>query len=308
MSDAHKTSDSTAAQVLIVAPKEGWTPQEEFLEGMVYKLLGAEKPSTFTSVIDRFLGGATSRHLAKGFGKSAGSATLRGLEVNDSRDLLLELLRALFSRDVSAALPGARVLRVGDPELDQLVCADGSFKVGVAYGSHPLDSRRYLMISSFHDQLLAEKRAEFLRIVSALGASELTLADGQDDHRSADAHAGVTVPGEDAQLGFKAAASGVQASRFNLSARFGRPRTPPARAARLRWILREPLWESMIETRLDGNVEELSVEFAYDTDFAVTASVAVAIEGVGLGVGGSFKTASKLRQTYVVRFHPHKGS
>lgn len=305
-----------SSSILIVTPASGWCPRDEVLEAMLYDILDAERPTTLTRALNgvseyypvAWLPGMTKRYLRDQLGRTTGSKALRGLAIADSREVMLDLLRALYSRDVTSVLPGASLLPAGHPMLSDLTCAEGAFKSGVAYASHPLDPRYFLPVATFHERLLSEKRAEFLRIVSALGASNVNVVDNRSRAAVAAANAGVQVPGENVQLGGKAEASGTTSDHFHLSATFGKPRKSPQRAAGLRWTLREPLWESMIEARLDGNVEALDVDFAYESDFAVTASVAATLEGIGIGAGGSFKGATRLRQTYTVKFHPHESA
>lgn len=305
-----------SSSILVVTPTTGWCPRDEVLEGMLYDMLGAEKPTALARTLNGlgenypvfWLPGNARRYLRDQLGRATGSSALRGLAIADSREIMIDLLRALFSKDITGALPGASMLPAGHPDLAELTCGEGAFKVGVAYASHPLDARCFLPVATFHDRLLSEKRAEFLRIVSALGASAVNVVDDRNRSGTASAHAGVQAPGDGAQLGAKGGASGAASDRFHLSATFGKPRRPPLRAANLRWALREPLWEGMIEARLDGNVEALDVDFAYESDYAVTASVAATLEGIGLGVGGSFKGATCHRQTYTVTFHPHESA
>ncbi|MBX7190770.1 MAG: hypothetical protein K1X94_01850 [Sandaracinaceae bacterium] len=269
---------------------------------MAYDLVGAERPNALAELLRHAEGYypvlRELRRIA-----APGKPMFKGIDVASARAIIVDVLRALLARDVRAVAPSAQVLLSTDPLLEQLSCVDGTFIAGTAYGAHPLNPTTFIPLSAFHTYLLAEKRGEFMAIVSALGASELALSDAQSSRERSGADAGLRELTGQAQLGVKAGQGSGSAAAFDLSAHFGPPRGPIGVPDGMRWVRREPMWQRMIDERLQRNILSLEVEFTYASDFSINASLAAVLEEVGIGLGGTFEASETLRQTYRVVFH-----
>jgi hypothetical protein len=223
----------------------------------------------------------------------------------NTRALLADLVKGLLV-DYPALGTSSTILALApdDPQLAGLRTADGSFVVRQVYAVHPYDPSFYLPMARFHRHLLEEKRAEFVRLMTSLGARSVNLVHDEQESESASADAGVTGTGF-ADVGAKASAKRSAASRFTLAMSIDeKPQWPPALPERLQWYHHEPLWQAMAEARLNFGASAFKVKFSYENDFGIDASVCATVEGVGLKVGGKFDAGQSIAQQYEVKFWP----
>lgn len=199
---------------------------------------------------------------------------------------------------------GVLMLRTNDPRLSTLRCVGRGFAMRHVYAAHPHESGLYIPISQFHSYLLEEKRSEFLRLMTSLGARSVRLTHAQSEETAARVNAGVEgVKGVD--VGAKAGMRASKGTRFSLEMSIEEPPTrPPAVPSNLIWFHHEPMWQALCDARLTYGATSFKVGFAYKSDFGVDASLCAKIAGMGLEVGGNFEENESVEQEYEVTFWP----
>lgn len=284
--------------MLVVLPEAKYEADPDRLEAVALGLLGVDptrQKSALRTAGDAFL--AALR--AVSVGRTLPALT-REERILEARPFLRELMSKLYLTDRAALLPNLLVLPAGDGRLSQFSFSDTMPELGVVYSVHPASPTRYIRSADFHSYLVQDKRAEFIRLVSALGAKTVRVA--ESDLAERQIGLGTQV---DAGGGAKISVDNSKEQTFTASlTNQDPPRSFPTRPTGLAWIHREPLWQAMAETRERDGVTSFAVEFSYTEDFGVNATLAAKLESFGLSVGGTFQTVRAIRHRYDVEFHP----
>jgi len=140
----------------------------------------------------------------------------------------------------------------------------------------------------FHRFLFEHKTAEALRLVRALGATEISVehVQGWDERIGIDL--GAALP-ETVQIELGASLTEQRRQGSYLLAKMtlrssGRPRLPND----LVWLPTEPLWQEIVQARLESGLGDFSLSVAYADDYGVDLRFKAMIERIGLRAGGSF--------------------
>src|SRR4051794_41074971 len=122
------SEDSTTAasrSLLLVAPKGGIAPTEEFLEARAYELLSARKASLrhgLMRAVSAFpFYGQLLGTLVRTSVCNRG-AFMRGSSLAESKPIVIEVLRALYRDDPQSVFPDMMVLQEDDARLGNLAC------------------------------------------------------------------------------------------------------------------------------------------------------------------------------------------
>jgi hypothetical protein len=302
----------TRQKLLTIVPPGGFQPSDERLSRLASTALGiSEAVPSFADNLYDFAtqqGGvgvamrAWRDHRFSSMGFDALSDREKRELFLSTEPMLLELLRRLLhSRKFNAHALGLLALPEGDPQVARYRCAGGAFMVGHVYAAHPYDADFYLPVATYHDYLLEEKRAEFVDLAASLGAKTLRLV--ESDRAETGGHIGADVAGVG---GAKVGAAHDVSRGFSLTSAFDDTRLPPNLPSRLVWYPHHPLWQAMARARLDRAIREHTVEFTYNNNFGVDASLSATLDGVGLKLGGNFRDRAAIAQTYVVTFWPKR--
>lgn len=311
-----KDEEASMHALLAVVPQgtEHLTPDD--LDSIVRTLLAVPEPSKAGSVFDvvRRVASVTGIGTIDDFRleQTMEREGFRALAEADRRHVYAATrlpLRALV-REYLAQAPdnfaGSDVflLRSNDARLKSLRCVGRSFVMRHVYAGHPHDPGLYIPVSQFHSYLLEEKRSEFVRLMTSLGARSVRLSHAETEKKSMRAEAGVDgVKAVD--VGLKAGVHASKGSRFSLAMTIDeRPTQPPAMPANLVWYHHEPMWQVLCNARLAQGVSAFKVGFSYKSDFGVDVSLCAKIEGMGLKVGGAFEVNESIEQEYEVTFWP----
>ncbi len=285
--------------MLVVLPEAKYEADPDRLEAVALGLLGVDltrQKSTLRQAGDIVLAAVR----ATSFGGSLPAMT-RHERILESREFLRELMSKLYLTDRATLLPNLLVLPAGDGRLSQFTFSDSMPELGVVYSVHPASPTRYIRSADFHSYLVQDKRAEFLRLVSALGAKSVRVAESDLNERQIGLEGRV----DTAPIGAKVSVSHSKEQTFTASlTNEDVPRLLPRRPSDLAWIHREPLWQAMAETRERDGVTSFAVEFSYTEDFGVNAALAAKLESFGLSIGGTFQTVRAIRHRYDIEFHP----
>jgi len=152
---------------------------------------------------------------------------------------------------------------------------------GVLYVGHPAAPRRYLPMADFHRSLFEHKVAEAIRLLVALGATDLAI-----EHVSGWANikeVGINLAGADIKPGGVKEGSGQVVMKMTLRPR-GAARIPDG----LIWYEHEPLWQAVAEARLQSGLTSFELDVRYIDDFNINAKLSLKVGKIGLEIGGKF--------------------
>ncbi len=302
--------------LLAVVPQgtEHLTPED--LDSIVRTLLAVPEPSKAGGVFDAVRRAASSTGIGAiddlRLVQTMEREGFRALAEADRRHVYAAArlpLRALVREYLAQAsdnFAGSDVLllRSNDARLKTLRCVGRNFVMRHVYAAHPHEPGLYIPVSQFHSYLLEEKRSEFVRLMTSLGARSVRLSHAETEKSSMRAEAGVDgIKAVD--VGLKAGVHASRGSRFSLAMSIDeRPTQPPTLPANLLWYHHEPMWQVLCSARLAQGVSAFKVGFSYKSDFGVDVSLCVKIEGMGLKVGGAFEANESIEQEYEVTFWP----
>ena len=185
---------------------------------------------------------------------------------------------------------GVDVLTVSRTEARVLRFPPGHPRDRVLYVGHPAAATLYYPAAGFHRLTFEHKFAEAIRLLISLGATELEV-----EHRrgwSSEFAANLdlafplfSVPVEtDAKGGRKRSGSSSALFRATL-----RGSENPLIPADMVWYPYEPTWELVAEGALHSGLREFELTVRYEDDYGVDAGLKLAVEKVGLDLGGSFQ-------------------
>ena len=237
----------------------------------------------------------------------ATSVEFRKKQLYQQKSLVEELLRSILEQEdyIRKALSSFTIVEIKSREIETLRFSAGVPQQWSAYKVHPFDGNFYVPVANFHDFMLHDKKAEFLRLASALGAKSVQILESDASSSSASVK-GSASDGLEGAKG-KAGSSKGAAQAFSLDFKNASlPTRMPQIPEHLRWIAGEPLWEAMVETRLNEWATELRVSFKYTSDYGLNADVAVGLEGIGVSIGGSYESQTRVDQEYLVEFWPRE--
>ena len=285
----------TSHQLLVVAPNYGFNnPTDEFLESLAYKLMDAKRPAgweipaSFTEPM---------------YWLFVEKSKKEGIRIDLNKPLVIDLLRRIYTRDFTAFLPEASIVKENDPILKKLSCADGEFKVNVVYVAHPADSKYFIRLANFHSYLLQDKLAEFINLAGSLGAKEITLVDSKKQNLAGKG----SISWNDSQsilnnIGLDIEANKDSQNTINVFTKSSIATALPIIPNKLKWYFQEPLWQAMALARTRYWVDEFRIRFTYLQDFSINSNLNSKIQFLGLNAGGKFNDIHQFEQELIVKF------
>ncbi len=198
--------------------------------------------------------------------------------------LAYESVKAL----AKARQQGLDILSVSRSEADALVLPPGHPRDLVVYVGHPAIPRTYFPAAAFHRLTFEHKFAEAIRILMALGATELEV---EHVHGWAEEFASeltVGVPSLDVQLGAKAGQEHRKQSAALFRASLAGAEEPSL-PKDLVWFSHEPTWQQIAEGRLKYGLKDFQLTVRYDDDYGINAGFKLSATKVGLDLGGNFQ-------------------
>lgn len=298
-------------QLLVILPNQGdFQVSDEYLFELAHHMLGAKKPSGMRVGLNigrEMLVGSRGMNLLNRFNNQevlTKDPEERAWLLASAKPIVVELLRKVYTNDVSKLIPEISVIQPSDKSLDQYRCIDGHFATNVVYARHPVDPNFFIRVANFHSYLLQEKRAEFFRLAASLGAKAINQSDVNKSSSQGVAQAGFEEPTKSVNLKATSSFSHQQGSRFDLTASFEEATAEPKMPENMKWLNQEPLWRAMVEARLNNWVDRFTLSFTYSQDFNINAELVGMISEVGFSAGGNFSKINVIDQEYTVDFFP----
>jgi hypothetical protein len=295
-------------QLLVMIPNQkDFQPSDDYLFELANQMLNAQKPSALR------LGLNIGRDVAIPFSGSLSKLMQKDLPQHpEDRALLLisvkplvvELLRKVYTNNVSGLMPEVSVVSASDSVLQKYQCIDGYFSANIVYARHPADPNFFIRVANFHSYLLQEKRAEFFRLAASLGAKTIRQSDLKKVESQGSVRAGVVEPTKAVNMNAESSFRNERDSRFDLAANFAEATSNPRMPENMKWINHEPLWQAMAEARLENWVDHFTLSFTYSQDFNITTDLVGKISEFGLSAGGNFSKIEVIDQEYTVEFFP----
>jgi len=184
---------------------------------------------------------------------------------------------------------GTDVLVVSNDEAAQLKFPLGHPRSKLAYAGHPANPSQYFPFADFHRALFELKVDEALRLVIALGATNVAVEHVQGWGRGAGINIGLALP--TALPTDVSTSAGVQRSQstYIMTRMTLNPSGPPSVPPGLFWLPQEALWQTVVRARMESGLSsfELNVESA--DDYGINGSVKALLLKTGIELGGNFR-------------------
>lgn len=159
---------------------------------------------------------------------------------------------------------------------------------GKAYVRHPIRPQRLLPLVSYHADLVLEKTDDAIRMLTALGASQIEVA--YSSKITGEAKADV-----EALFGL-IRFSGSKTSSESINVLYmteGQGAAPQPLPEDLTWV-DHPGWRGIVAGRLHGGMEKFGFSITYDHRSDVDAELVAAVRKFGLNVRGTFRKAHQV--------------
>ena len=183
---------------------------------------------------------------------------------------------------------GVGILPIPLSKADYFNLAPGHPQKKVLYAAHPSDRLTYLPTAEFHRLAFEHKFAEAIRLLMHLGASTINVEHerGWDQEFAAKLSAGI--PEANANASVEASGGAHTRDRLLYEADL-EGHSDPHIPDDLVWYPHEPTWQSAAEGRIDFGMEKFNLKLQYTEDYGVNADLAIDLQNIGIGLGGSFE-------------------
>lgn len=222
---------------------------------------------------------------------------------------------ALASLGVTKATRGLKTFfRKGEIPIPHLAPADAAsrFKFdhghpqdGTAYVQHATRTDYYLVPASANERLAQEKVSAFLELASALGAKKLELLSAEILEQHAKVKADVPLKEAAAQVGIEASFGASGGVNRMVYSEFGEPKQSPHVPDEISgWLDVDPMFRSLSNTRLDGELHKTKATLKIDSTLDYGASVLVSLSKFNVSVGGEYHKVARSVWSFEIEFWP----
>lgn len=187
-------------------------------------------------------------------------------------------------------MKGPPVLAVthGEVHRAQLKFPPGHPIERTVYGANPVDPGTYFPVSTYHHMVFEHKFAEALRLLIALGATNIVVEHEQGWSHELASNLQVHVPEDEAAIGLSANGETAARSKVLFEARFKAAREPQL-PENLDWYAHEELWKTMAQARLLAGLESFQLKLDYTDDRQIDAKLVGRCKDAGMEIGGAFQ-------------------
>jgi hypothetical protein len=197
-------------------------------------------------------------------------------------------VRALIKARNQMQEAGETLLPISSADASQLHFPIGHPRKNVVYIGHPVDPPTYIPVADFHRFLFEHKVAEALRLIRSLGAITVEVVRVEGWDQAIGVNLGAGLPGVD-QIDIGASASRERSGgRSVLTTMRLKPTQSPSVPPDLVWLPHEPLWQEVVQARLESGLDSFVLDIRSTDDYGVNASLKALVSRAGLEAGGSF--------------------
>lgn len=161
----------------------------------------------------------------------------------------------------------------------------GIAEIGQVYAANPLSDRSYFYIESYNDDMIIHKLSELELILNALGAKKYSIIyhETSESLVSANAKAGA----KQAAIETDASINNARKMKFERrgTSRGGDPILPSP----LTWYHREPVWQSLAESRMKYGREEFAFSVELEKSLKLSAQATVNAQVLSGALGSTFE-------------------
>jgi hypothetical protein len=183
---------------------------------------------------------------------------------------------------------GETLLPISSADAAELHFPVGHPRKNVVYIGHPVDPPTYIPVADFHRFLFEHKAAEALRLIRSLGAVTVEVVRVEGWDQAIGVNLGVGLAGVD-QINIGASASKERGSGLSvLTTMRLKPTQAPSVPADLVWLPHEPLWQEVVQARLESGLDSFILDIRSTDDYGVNANLRALVSKAGLEAGGSF--------------------
>lgn len=183
---------------------------------------------------------------------------------------------------------GLDVLSVGRSEAATLRLPPGHPRDKVLYVGHPAVPDIYYGAAHFHRLTFEHKFAEAVRLLMALGATNLRVEHVRGWSHDFAVNLSVALPSQPVEVGATAERQ-QSASRSALFTAELPGSNEPFLPSDLVWLPHEPAWQQIAEGRTQYGLLDFALALAYEDDYGVNAGLKLGIAKYGLDLGGKFE-------------------
>jgi hypothetical protein len=220
----------------------------------------------------------TTLGVAAGAAGAAGGSVLHWLARRES-DTLTKLNQL---RD-----EGINVLPVSNSEAKALILPVGHPRDKVLYVGHPAIPTIYYTAASFHIRTFEHKFSEAVRILTTLGATQYEVERESGWWKEFATNLSGPFGTTGVQVGAEVDKTKSSESRIHYIATLSGNESPTL-PKQLVWYPHEPLWQEVAQARLHYGLEKFNLTLRYEDDYGINAGLKLAVEQIGLDVGGKF--------------------
>jgi len=187
---------------------------------------------------------------------------------------------------------GVDVLTVDRSQTRDLDAPIGDFRDKTLYVGHPALPKAYYPAAEFHRLTFETKFSEAIEILMALGATTLRVENITGWSKDFAVNLDVPIPiagvPVGTQIGGGSGTGSSAASHLLYEAKLTGT-DKPGLPENLIWYPHELTWQKVCQGRLEYGLQNFSLDVRYEEDFGVNANLNLAVEQVGLELGGNFE-------------------
>jgi hypothetical protein len=174
---------------------------------------------------------------------------------------------------------------------------------GNIYGTSEMEPKKYVPISSFHNDMYQSKLSFFMDMCSILGVKECTMTEMRQDGKTKNINLGITDNSNSTEIEFEHSSKQETNNLVKLKGHFSFPK-PKHKIERIesKWLITEPTWKKMQDIRIDRDISTYEIEFNVENDFGINSYTLAKFGGNKLSLGGEFKEFSKTSYLYKIEF------
>ncbi len=199
-------------------------------------------------------------------------------------EVTMEAIRA-WSR---AKESGIQILQIGQTESKSINFPVGHPRQGLLYIGHPAVPNVYYTTAEFHRITFEHKFCEAINLLMSLGATRITVEHISGWSKDFSSRISVPLSEVGVSAGAEAGFDSQSTSQLLYEATLVGTHDPKV-PDNLTWYPHEPTWQSIAKGRIDFGLQDFSLSVCYEDDYGVNAGLKVAVQKVGLELGGKFE-------------------